>query len=113
MRQTPRLTETQKKRVAPLAFLHAAGHLCTLGVLGAGSLAVTQVFQVRDIVGLQQYVVAWMRRAINSWFTVAVFFCFVLLSVYESLAIHASTGLFFETGPCVPLLGVPTLFGPF
>lgn len=46
MRQTPRLNETQKKRVAPLAFLHAAGHLCALGVLGVGSLAVTQVFQV-------------------------------------------------------------------
>ena len=45
MRQTPRLSDTQKKRVAPLAFLHAAGHLC---VLGAGSLAVTQVFQVRQ-----------------------------------------------------------------
>eukprot|EP00903_Cladosiphon_okamuranus_P012649 g11832.t2 len=72
MRQTPRLSETQKKRVTPMAFLHAAAHLCTLGVLGAGSLAVTQVFQAAEpvIVSVmswaageesgQQHLVAWL-----------------------------------------------------
>ncbi|CAM9200584.1 unnamed protein product [Scytosiphon promiscuus] len=71
MRQTPRLSDTQKKRVAPLAFLHAAGHLCTLGVLRGGSLAVTQVFQAAEpivvsvlswvLVGNgQQHFVAWL-----------------------------------------------------
>ncbi|CAM9595207.1 unnamed protein product [Ectocarpus sp. 6 AP-2014] len=68
MRQTPRLSDAQKKRVAPLAFLHAAGHLC---VLGAGSLAVTQVFQAAEPVvvsvmslvvgsGGKQHLVAWL-----------------------------------------------------
>eukprot|EP00904_Undaria_pinnatifida_P007303 jgi/Undpi1/3702/HiC_scaffold_16.g07072.m1 len=48
MRQTPSLNDTQKKQVAPLAFLHAAGHLCMLGVLGTGSLAITHAFQAAE-----------------------------------------------------------------
>eukprot|EP00752_Nemacystus_decipiens_P009275 g8286.t1 len=72
MRQTPRLTETQKKRVAPLAFLHATGHLCMLGVLGTGSLAITHVFQATEPVMVsamswaageesgQQHLVSWL-----------------------------------------------------
>ncbi|CAM9871686.1 unnamed protein product [Pylaiella littoralis] len=72
MRQTPRLNETQKKRVAPLAFLHAAGHLCVLGVLGVGSLPVLQVFQAAEPIVVSvmswvagesdghQHLVAWL-----------------------------------------------------
>lgn len=49
LRQTPSLNDVQKSKIAPLAFLHAAGHLCDLGVFGAGSVAVTHVFQVSDL----------------------------------------------------------------
>lgn len=60
MRQTPSLNDTQKKQVTPLAFLHAAGHLCMLGVLRTGSLAITHAFQV------QQTNSQWTtRRCIN------------------------------------------------
>lgn len=55
LRQTPCLNDIQKKRVAPVAFLHAAGYVCSLGVLGAGSLVASHGFQ-----GLEPAAVSFM-----------------------------------------------------
>ncbi|CAM9910613.1 unnamed protein product [Ascophyllum nodosum] len=88
LRQTPSLNDLQRSKISPLAFLHAAGHLCDLGVFSAGSMALTHVFQQAGeplVVCLASWLAVEQAQDVVAWLALLPLIAGVVITFQEVL----------------------------